>query len=247
VNGRTILITGGGQGLGAALSAAFHRAGYRVGVSDIDTDAAAAIAFALDRSGDSAIGFALDVRDASAFAAARDFLVARWGAVHVLVNNAARTMARPVLEIDPDEFDEVVRVNLRGTFVGCQLFGRHFKAQGHGRIINMASLAGQNGGTATGADYAASKGAIVTLTKVFARDLGPFGVTVNAIAPGPLDSPAVQSLVPEDKLASIIAGIPVQRLGSLDYVAETAVHLASEAAFFVNGATWDINGGLLMR
>jgi 3-oxoacyl-[acyl-carrier protein] reductase len=111
----------------------------------------------------------------------------------------------------------------------------------------MASLAGQNGGTATGAHYAASKGGIITLTKVFARDLGPFGITVNGIAPGPLDSPAVHALVPEDKLAGIVAGIPVQRLGSLDYVADTAVHLAGENAFFANGATWDINGGLLMR
>ncbi|PNU04371.1 SDR family NAD(P)-dependent oxidoreductase [Novosphingobium guangzhouense] len=244
---RTVLITGGAQGLGAALSAAFHRAGYRVGVSDIDEAAAIACAEALDPAGETAVGFALDVRDQAAFEAARDRLVALWGSVDALVNNAVVTVARPVLEIDPDEFDRVVQVNLRGTFVGCQVFGRYFKERGVGRIVNMASLAGQNGGTATGAHYAASKGGIITLTKVFARDLGPFGVTVNAIAPGPLDSPAVRALVPQDKLAGIVAGIPVQRLGSLDYVADTAVHLAGENAFFANGATWDVNGGLFMR
>jgi 3-oxoacyl-[acyl-carrier protein] reductase len=193
------------------------------------------------------MGLALDVRDPAAFEAARDRLVASWGSVEALVNNAVVTAARPVLEIDPDEFDRVLQVNLRGTFVGCQVFGRYFKERGHGRIVNMASLAGQNGGTATGAHYAASKGAIITLTKVFARDLGAFGVTVNAIAPGPLDSPAVRTLVPEDRLAGIVAGIPVQRLGSLEYVADTAVHLVGEDAYFVNGATWDINGGLYMR
>ena len=245
--GRTVLITGGAQGLGAALSAAFHRAGYRVGVSDVDEAAAMACADALDPTGETALGLALDVRDAAAFEAARNRLVAAWGSVEALVNNAVVTVARPVLEIDPDEFDRVVQVNLRGTFVGCQVFGRYFKERGHGRIVNMASLAGQNGGTATGAHYAASKGGIITLTKVFARDLGAFGVTVNAIAPGPLDSPAVRALVPEDKLAGIVAGIPVQRLGSLDYVADTAVHLAGENAYFANGATWDINGGLFMR
>jgi 3-oxoacyl-[acyl-carrier protein] reductase len=229
------------------LSAAFHRAGYRVGVSDIDEGAAIACAETLDPTGATALGMALDVRDVAAFEAGRDRLVAAWGAVEVLVNNAVVTVARPVLEIDPDEFDRVVQVNLRGTFVGCQVFGRYFKERGHGRIVNMASLAGQNGGTATGAHYAASKGGIITLTKVFARDLGGFGVTVNAIAPGPLDSPAVRALVPEDKLAGIVAGIPVQRLGSLDFVAETAVHLAAEGAYFANGATWDINGGLFMR
>jgi 3-oxoacyl-[acyl-carrier protein] reductase len=244
---RTVLVTGGGQGLGAALSTAFHRAGYRVGVSDVDEQAAVACAEALDATGETAIGFALDVRSQTEFEAAREQLVTRWGSVEVLVNNAVVTVARPVLEIDPDEFDQVMQVNLRGAFVGCQVFGRYFKERGHGRIVNMASLAGQNGGTATGAHYAASKGGIITLTKVFARDLGPFGITVNAIAPGPLDSPAVHSLVPEEKLAGIIAGIPVQRLGSLDYVADTAVHLAGENAFFANGATWDINGGLLMR
>lgn len=247
MSARTVLVTGGGQGLGAALSAAFHRAGYRVGVSDVDEQAARTWAESLDPTGETAIGFALDVRSQAEFEAARDRLVARWGSVQVLVNNAAVTVARPVLEIDPDEFDKVMQVNLRGTFVGCQVFGRYFKERGHGRIVNMASLAGQNGGTATGAHYAASKGGIITLTKVFARDLGPFGITVNGIAPGPLDSPAVHSLVPAGKLAAIVAGIPVQRLGSLDYVADTAVHLAGDNAFFANGATWDINGGLLMR
>ena len=245
--GRTVLVTGGAQGLGAALSAAFHRAGYRVAISDVDGAAAEASATALDPSGQTAVGLALDVRHPEAFEAARDRLTALWGAVDVLVNNAVVTVVRPVLEIEPDEFDAVMQVNLRGTFVGCQVFGRYFKDRGYGRIINMASLAGQNGGTATGAHYAASKGGVLTLTKVFARELGPFGVTVNAIAPGPLDSPAVRTLVPEDKLAGIVAGIPVQRLGSLDFVAETAVHLAAENAFFANGAAWDINGGLLMR
>lgn len=245
--GRTVLVTGGAQGLGAALSAAFHRAGYRVAISDVDGAAAEASATKLDPSGQTAVGLALDVRHPEAFEGACDRLVALWGAVDVLVNNAVITVVRPVLEIEPDEFDEVMQVNLRGTFVGCQVFGRYFKDRGHGRIINIASLAGQNGGTATGAHYAASKGGVLTLTKVFARELGPFGVTVNAIAPGPLDSPAVHTLVPEDKLAGIVAGIPVQRLGSLDFVAETAVHLAAENAFFANGAAWDINGGLLMR
>ncbi|SER29634.1 SDR family NAD(P)-dependent oxidoreductase [Sphingobium sp. YR768] len=244
---RTVLITGSAQGLGAALAAAFHRAGYRVGVSDVDEATAIACADGLDPTGATAMGLALDVRDPAAFETARDRLVALWGSVEALVNNAVVTAARPVLEIDPDEFDRVLQVNLRGTFVGCQVFGRYFKERGHGRIVNMASLAGQNGGTATGAHYAASKGAIITLTKVFARDLGAFGVTVNAIAPGPLDSPAVRTLISEDRLAGIVAGIPVQRLGSLEYVADTAVHLAGEDAYFANGATWDINGGLYMR
>ncbi|QGP78057.1 SDR family NAD(P)-dependent oxidoreductase [Sphingobium sp. CAP-1] len=246
-NPRTLLITGGSQGLGAAIARAFHAAGYHVGISDIDGGQALALALELDASGETAMGLTLDVRDERAFEAARDALVARWGSVEVLVNNAVVTIVRPVLEISPDEFDRVLAVNLRGTFIGCQVFGRMFKEQGHGRIVNIASLAGQNGGTATGAHYAASKGGIITLTKVFARDLAPFGVTVNAIAPGPLDLPSVRALVPADKLDGIVAAIPVRHLGSPDFVASTAVHLASPEAAFANGAIWDINGGLLMR
>jgi 3-oxoacyl-[acyl-carrier protein] reductase len=246
-NPRTLLITGGSQGLGAAIARAFHEAGYNVGISDIDGAAAHALALELDPSGETALGLTLDVRDEAAFEAARDALIARWGSIEALVNNAVVTIVRPVLEISPDEFDKVLAVNLRGTFIGCQVLGRYFKNKGHGRIVNIASLAGQNGGTATGAHYAASKGGIITLTKVFARDLAPFGITVNAIAPGPLDLPSVRALVPEDKLEGIVAGIPVRHLGSPDFVASTAVHLASPEAAFANGAIWDINGGLLMR
>lgn len=246
-NNRTVLITGGSQGLGAAIARAFHMAGYRVGVSDVDGNAARATADALDASGATAMGLTLDVRDQRAFEDARDRLVSAWGSIEALVNNAVVTIVRPVLDITPDEFDKVLQVNLRGTFIGCQVFGRYFKDLGHGRIVNIASLAGQNGGTATGAHYAASKGGIITLTKVFARDLAPFGITVNAIAPGPLDLPSVRALVPAEKLDGIIAGIPVRHLGSPDFVAQTAVHLASPQAAFANGAIWDINGGLLMR
>jgi 3-oxoacyl-[acyl-carrier protein] reductase len=111
----------------------------------------------------------------------------------------------------------------------------------------MASLAGQNGGTATGAHYAASKGGIVTLTKVFARDLGKSGVTVNAIAPGPLDLPIVHKTVPAERFAEFKANIPVGDIGDPAFVARIVLQLASPESGFVSGATWDVNGGLFMR
>nr|WP_236551305.1 SDR family oxidoreductase [Halomonas tianxiuensis] len=168
------------------------------------------------------------------------------GAVEVLVNNAARTAVQGLLEIDPADFNAVLATNAGGTFAGSQIFGRHFKARGYGRIVNLASLAGQNGGTATGAHYAASKGAILTLTKIFARDLAPFGVTCNAIAPGPMDTPMVRSVL-GGNLAQAIANIPVGSLGDPCFVAELVVLLASPRAAFVNGACWDVNGGIYMR
>lgn len=238
------LVTGGAQGLGAAIVRALHAAGHKVAIGDIDMDAASALAGEL---GDGAMALRLDVREQASFEAALAAMVAAWGSAEILVNNAVMTVARPVLEISPEEFDAVIAVNLRGTFIGSQVFGRYFRDRNHGRIVNIASLAGQNGGTATGAHYAASKGGIITLTKVFARDLAPFGITVNAIAPGPLDLPSVRALVPADKLDALVAGIPAGSLGDPAFVAAVAVQLASPAAGFTTGATWDVNGGLFMR
>ncbi|MBN8875431.1 MAG: SDR family oxidoreductase [Rhodospirillales bacterium] len=244
---RVALVTGAASGVGACIAAALHGAGYRVAVTDLDAAAANTVAAHLDPSADTAFGLALDVREKPAFEHALAALLARWGAAHVLVNNAAMTVARPVMEIPPEEFDAVMAVNVRGTFLGCQVFGTHFRAQGHGRIVNMASLAGQNGGTATGAHYAASKGAIMTLTKVFARDLAAGGVTVNAVAPGPLDTPMVHRTVPAERMGAMRAAIPVGEIGDPRFVASLVVQLASPEAAFTTGATWDVNGGLYMR
>jgi 3-oxoacyl-[acyl-carrier protein] reductase len=241
------LITGAGNGLGVAIARAFHAAGYRTVFADIDGAAATAAAREADASGATAFGIALDVREPAQWESARDAILARWGALHVLVNNAAQQVATPLLDITPEEFAAVMATNVNGTFIGSQICGRVFKAAGYGRIVNLASLAGQNGGTATGAHYAASKGAIVTLTKVFARDLAAFGITVNAVAPGPLDLPSVRRLVPPEKLTPLIAAIPVQTLGDPAFVADIILRLAARDAGFTTGATWDINGGLYMR
>ncbi len=243
----TAIVTGAAQGLGEVIARTLHGAGFRVAVADIDEAAAGAAALALDPSGDTACAIGLDVRSKPAFAAALDMLTAQWGEVHLLVNNAAMTLTTPVMEITPEEFDAVIAVNLRGTFLGCQVFGAYFRDRGYGRIVNMASLAGENGGTATGAHYAASKGGIMTVTKVFARELAGAGVTVNAIAPGPLDLASLRDKISDDKIASVEKMIPVGHLGDPAFVAATVLHLASPAASSVTGAIWDMNGGLLMR
>ncbi|MFF0144763.1 SDR family NAD(P)-dependent oxidoreductase [Amycolatopsis sulphurea] len=127
------------------------------------------------------------------------------------------------------------------------MFGAHFAGQGYGRIVNLASPAGQNGGTATGGHYASSKGAMLSATKVFARELAAQGVTVNAVSPGPQDSPAVRAIIGEEHLADYVRRIPVGRLGDPAFIASMVALLASPAAASVTGACWDANGGLHLR
>jgi 3-oxoacyl-[acyl-carrier protein] reductase len=247
MNGDVALVTGGAGGLGAQIVRSLHAAGFRVGIGDIDERGAAALAAELDPSAATVLALPLDVRDKSSFVAASRALLAHWGSLEVLINNAAATAAKPLLEITPEEFEAVLAVNVKGTFIGSQVFAQEFKVRGYGRIVNLASLAGQNGGTATGAHYAASKGAILTLTKVFARDLAAFGITVNALAPGPLDTPMVHRTIPADRMAQLLCGVPVGALGDPKFVADMAARLAARDAGFVTGATWDINGGIYMR
>lgn len=241
------LVTGAAQGLGNIIARRLHAAGYKLVLTDVSEDMARAAAGQLDASGDTVLPLALDVMQKSAFEAALAAVQQRWGGLHVVVNNAAITPTTPVMQITPEEFDKVLAINLRGTFLGCQVFGAAMGAAGYGRLINVASLAGQNGGTASGAHYAASKGGILTLTKIFARELAASGVTVNAIAPGPMELPSVRAAVPPERLEKLIEMIPVKRLGNPEFVANLVVQLASVEADFATGAAWDVNGGIFMR
>ncbi len=240
------LVTGAAQGLGEIIAARLLAAGYRVALTDRSEELVRAAA---DRLGGGAevLPLKLDVKRKDDFEAALAAVVARWGGLQVAVNNAAMTPTTPVMQITCDEFDEVIAVNLRGTLFGCQVFGAHMAQAGYGRLINLASLAGQNGGTASGAHYASSKGAILTLNKIFARELAAAGVTVNAIAPGPMELPSVRAAVPPERLEKLIEMIPVRRLGNPKFVADLVVSLASPDADFTTGATWDVNGGIFMR
>lgn len=242
-----VLVTGAARGLGETIARRLHAAGFRVALADLDADAVNAVAATLDASGSSALGLRLDVREKAGFEAARALLDERWGGADILINNAGQSRVAAPMDITPEEFDAVVAVNMRSVFVACQVFGQAFAARGYGRIVNVASLAGQTGGTATGAHYAAAKGGVLTLTKVFARELAAHGVTVNAVSPGPLELPIVHESVPAEKIAAIRQMIPVGTLGDAGFIADAVVLLAGPNAGTVTGACWDINGGLLMR
>jgi 3-oxoacyl-[acyl-carrier protein] reductase len=238
------IVTGAAGGLGSVIARRLARENFHVVLTDTNETGLARAASQLDGDHVTAL---LDVRRPEHFRAAIDLATRKWGGVGVLVNNAALTKTTPLFEITPDEFDAVTAIALKGTFIGCQVLGEYMRRQRYGRIINMASLAGQNGGAATGGHYAAAKGGILTLTKVFARELAADGVTVNAISPGPLDLDSVRELLPPERLAAVVKTVPSGTLGDPDYVARLVSLLAAPQAVSAVGATFDINGGLYLR
>ncbi|MDB4512108.1 SDR family oxidoreductase [Arenicella sp.] len=245
---RTALVTGSTLGLGLAIAERLLAQGYQVAVSGRKLEDAEQAAKSIDPNGEKTLALGLDVQDKTAFQSALSQIKEYFGDCQVLINNAAMTPTTSVMDISADEFDQVMSTNLRGTFFGCQVFGSYFAEQNYGRIINMTSLAGQMGGTASGAHYAASKGGILTLTKVFARAVADQGVTVNAVAPGPVDMPSTWEKVPKEKLENIIETmIPVKKMSSSDFIADMVIMLASENAGCTTGACWDSNGGIFMR
>lgn len=238
LQGRTAVVTGAARGLGEAIARALHARGAAVVLGDLDGDGAERTAAML---GERARGVQVDVRERADVKRLLD----EAGRVDVLVNNAARTLFTPFAEIEPDEWDDVLSTNLRGVFFGCQLAAPRMREQGWGRILNMASIAGQAGG-ASGAHYAASKAGIIVLTKIVAAELAPHGVTCNALAPAAVQTPVFDE-IPAERLEALRARIPVGRFGEPAEIAELAAFLCSGEAGYITGATFDANGGLLMR
>jgi 3-oxoacyl-[acyl-carrier protein] reductase len=236
LDGRTAVVTGAAQGLGEAIARALHARGAHVVVADVNAEGAAAVA---DSLGMRAEAVTCDVRSRDAMAVLLD------RDLDILVNNAARTVPRSLWELEEDEWDDVLATNLRSVFFGCQLAGSRLRERGWGRIVNLASISGQQPG-AMGAHYAASKAGIVIVTKMFAAELAPAGVTVNAVAPAAVRTPAFDVLPPE-RLEALRERIPVGRFGEPEEVGELVAFLCSDAAAYVTGTTVDVNGGLLMR
>ncbi|CAN5346825.1 SDR family NAD(P)-dependent oxidoreductase [soil metagenome] len=243
--GRNALITGAGRGVGEAIARELHAGGGRVAVSDVDFSVAQTVANALDASGETAVAVSLDVRSKGDFEAARDQLADRWGKIDIVVNNAGYAKRTPTQEISPEEFDEIVQINMRSVFLSCQVFSEHMKSHGYGRIVNITSLAGQNGGTVASPHYSAAKAGAIMLTKYFARYLAGTGITVNAISPGPIET-AKARLSPE-QIVRVEGEVPIGRFMQLQEIAAAAALLASDRGGFFMGATLDMNGGLYMR
>jgi 3-oxoacyl-[acyl-carrier protein] reductase len=240
--GRTALVTGAARGIGRAIGLRLARLGARVALGDLDEAALGEAARLIREKGGQAVSCTFDVSDATAVRA----VFARLGSVEIVVNNAGICPLTPPDDIGEAEWDRVLSVNLKGAFLCTQAALPGLRAAGWGRVINVASAAGQMGGVAVGVHYSASKGGLLAMTKTFARILAPYGVTVNAIAPSTVETDLVAGW-PEQTRQDIQAKLPLGRFVQPEEIAATTAFLCSPEAGAITGATVDVNCGLLMR
>lgn len=244
---KTAVISGaaGLRGIGLATARLFAQHGARVAIVDLDADASTQAAQGL---GHGHIGIACDVTDKAACARAAAEALDRFGQIDVLINNAGITQPVKTMDIDPDSWDRILDVNLRGVLYLSQALIPHMRSRRMGAIACMSSVSAQRGGGVFGGPhYSAAKAGVLGLAKAMARELGLDGIRVNCVAPG-----LIQTDITGDKLSAemrqeIIKGIPLNRLGNADEVAKAFLFLASDLSSYITGAVIDVNGGMLIH
>lgn len=246
LDGQVAVITGGRRGLGLGIAAALAEAGADI-VSIQRSAGAPALAARVAAAGRSLLPLALDVGAPAAAEQALAATLAHYGRVDILVNNAGVVQRHPATDFPLAEFDEVLHVNMRSVFAFCQVFGRAMVQQGHGKIINIASLLSFQGGITVPA-YAAAKHAVAGITKALCNEWACHGVNVNAIAPGYMETDLTAALRADaPRNQAISARIPAGRWGTPDDLAGLAVLLASRAGSYLHGQVIAVDGGWLAR
>jgi NAD(P)-dependent dehydrogenase (short-subunit alcohol dehydrogenase family) len=246
--GRVALITGAARGLGLAAAERFLAGGARVVVNVRRPEQAAAAAARLGESGGDERVLVLpgDVASSATVRAMVAQALDRFGRLDVLVNNAAAAFSTRFEQIGEEEWRRAVDVNLTAAFLCIQAALPAMKANRYGRVVNLSSTAGKSVSTLGGAHYTASKAGLLGLTRAAAKELGPHGITVNAVCPGLIDTELTREHATPEQLAVHARSFPVPRLGTAAEVAELISFLASERAGYITGASIDINGGDLM-
>lgn len=243
LGGTVALVTGAGRGIGRQIALTLASAGADVAINDFaDEPACAAVVGEIEALGRRALCVMGDIGDEEAVNAMIDTVEAQLGPLETVVNNAGITRDQVVMMMDAGDFDAVIRTHLRGTFLVSKAAARKMFRRRHGSIINLASVVGRRG-NAGQANYAAAKAGIIGLTKSLAKELGPRGVRVNAIAPGYIDTPMTQALAEETR-TGIVAATPMRAIGEASDVANATLFLASPLARYITGCVLPVDGGL---
>jgi len=258
LKGKTALVTGAGQGIGRETAVLLAEQGADVAVADINEKTVEETAAEVRRLGRQSVAIAADVGDLDEIARMVTETTQALGGIDVLVNNAAITWHIQFMDIEESDWDRIHRVNAKGTFFVMQRVARQMIEQGRGgRIINVASLAGQGWSGTSNAAYAASKGAVISMTRIAAHSLGGNDINVNAICPGVTSTPLFDNMiakrsedlgVPEEELRSRITdSIPIRRLSEASDIAAMAAFLAGPAGRNIDGQCLNVDGGLIMH
>ena len=240
---KVALITGGGQGIGKLTALTFAREGALVAVADINMSAAQAVATEIERADGHAKPIFLDVSRSESVDAAIQAIINWTGGIDIVVNNAGITRDSRMQKMTEDQFDAVINVNLRGVWLCAKACVPSMISRGGGAIINAASVVGLHGNFGQ-TNYVAAKAGVIGMTKTWARELGPNGIRVNAVAPG-FTATEMLATVPDKVLESVRERTPLRRLGKPEDIANAYLFLASDEASFITGVTLSVDGGLL--
>ncbi|MBL8991767.1 MAG: 3-oxoacyl-ACP reductase FabG [Spirochaetia bacterium] len=240
------LVTGGSRGIGYAIAETFAAQGAKVALVYRDEAAGQAALQKIREKVPGAVvmGKACDIAKAADVDALYELLIKEWGRLDILVNNAGITRDTLILRMKEEDWDAVMNTNLKGAFLMSKTAVKHMLKARKGAIINLSSVVGQMG-NAGQVNYAASKGGLIAFTKSLAREVASRNITVNAIAPGYIETDMTESLSPEMK-ETLKANIPLGRLGAVSDIAQAALYLASEGATYVTGQVLAVNGGMSM-
>jgi 3-oxoacyl-[acyl-carrier protein] reductase len=243
--GKVALVTGAAHGIGEAIALKLAQEGADVVVADVDLEGAQQVAQEIEGLGRKAKAIQADVSQREAVQRLVSEAVSLFGKIDILVNNAGIIRRGTFVEHSPQDWEKVLSVNLGGTFNCAKEVVPLMIKQGGGKIINISSVVGKMGDIASAPSYGTSKGAINTFTKSLARELAPYGINVNAVAPHAIETDMSREWS-EEKRRQIVEAIPLKRLGKPEEVAEVVAFLASDGAGFITGQILDVNGGYLM-
>lgn len=250
---RIAIVTGGASGIGQATVEKFANEGAKVAIFDLQTEAGEALANALKAGGHEAVFVNANVAEPASVNAAVQAVIDQWGQIDILVNNAGIVRDGQLVKykegtvqsmMSDEAFEQVMNVNLKGVFNGTRAVVPHMIERGYGRILNAASVVAHYGNFGQ-TNYVATKTGVIGMTKVWARELGRYGITVNAVAPGFIQTEMLES-VPQKVLDKMVAATPVGRIGHPTDIANAYAFLASENASFISGTVLSVDGGMVI-